>query len=130
MAKQKDANGKSTAYGDGLINIIAKGTKITGDVEIDNDFRLDGEIDGNIISKAKVIIGEKGVLRGSLQCVNAEVIGKITGNITADSLSLWATAMIEGDVKTKFLTIEPGAVFNGTCSMKSKLTEKETDKKL
>ena len=58
---------------------------------------------------------------------------KIVGNITADSdlglmegkitcnqqLSLRANGKIVGDVHTKTLIVEPGALFNGTCAMGS-----------
>ncbi len=116
-AKKKDTNSKPNAYGDGLVNIISKGTKVVGNIEIENDIRLDGIIEGDIASKSKVIIGENGVLKGNLQCEFADVVGSVFGNIQCDNLSLRATAKIEGDMQVKFLTIEPGAVFNGTCSM-------------
>lgn len=103
----------------GIINIIATGTKIIGKVIVESDFRLDGEIEGDIISKTKVVIGEKGYLKGSLTCANAEIIGKVSGNVhTSQSLTLRSTAELNGDVKIKSLIVEPNAIFNGTCSMK------------
>ena len=40
--------------------------------------------------------------------------GKITCN---QQLSLRANGKIVGDVHTKTLIVEPGALFNGTCAM-------------
>jgi len=34
---------------------------------------------------------------------------------------LRASAVINGDVKTKVLMVEPNAVFNGTCSMRESM---------
>ncbi len=102
----------------GILNIIAAGTKIVGKVTVESDFRLDGEVEGDIIGRSKVVIGEKGNLKGSLTCTNAEIIGKVKGNIiTSNSLTLRSTAELFGDVKIKSLIVEPNAVFNGTCSM-------------
>ena len=120
MARFQDESGNtSSPISGGIINIIAAGTKIVGKVSVESDFRLDGEVEGDIFGKSKVVIGEKGNLKGSLTCANAEIVGKVTGNImTSQSLTLRSTAELNGDVKIKSLIVEPNAIFNGTCSMR------------
>lgn len=105
-------------------NIINFGTKIVGKITSDSDFRLDGEVEGDIVCKGKLIIGQKGHLKGSIMCANAEIIGTVIGNIqVADTLTLRSTSSLNGDVRTKSLVVEPNAIFNGTCSMKDTGTE-------
>ena len=112
-------NDKSGSSSQGIVNIIAAGTKIVGRVTVESDFRLDGEVEGDIVGRSKVVIGEKGVLNGSLTCQNAEIIGNVKGNIiTSNSLTLRSTAELTGDVKIKSLIVEPNAIFNGSCSMR------------
>ena len=112
-------NVKSGSPSHGIVNIIAAGTKIVGRVTVESDFRLDGEVEGDIVGRSKVVIGEKGVLNGSLTCQNAEIIGNVKGNIiTSNSLTLRSTAELTGDVKIKSLIVEPNAIFNGSCSMR------------
>ena len=112
-------NDKNAAPTQGIVNIIAAGTKIVGKVTVESDFRLDGEVEGDIVGRSKVVIGEKGILNGSLTCQNAEIIGSVKGNIiTSSSLTLRSTAELTGDVKIKSLIVEPNAIFNGTCSMR------------
>ena len=122
MAKYQDDSERNSTNQNGcsnVINIIALGTRIEGKITVESDFRLDGEIVGDIVGKSKVVIGEKGFLKGTLLCTNAEIIGRIDGNVqVSNSLILHSTAELKGDVKTKSLTIEPNAVFNGTCSMR------------
>ena len=120
MARFQDESGNtSSPISGGIINIIAAGTKIVGKVSVESDFRLDGEVEGDIFGKSKVVIGEKGNLKGSLTCANAEIVGKVTGNImTSHSLTLRSTAELNGDVKIKSLIVEPNAIFNATCSMR------------
>jgi cytoskeletal protein CcmA (bactofilin family) len=102
-----------------MYNALTHGSKIVGKIVADSDFRIDGEVEGTITCNGKVAIGQKGYLKGSISCVNAEIIGTVEGDImVSESLSLRATAVIKGDVKTKVLMVEPNAVFNGTCSMK------------
>ncbi|MBO4519036.1 MAG: polymer-forming cytoskeletal protein, partial [Paludibacteraceae bacterium] len=62
--------------------------------------------------------GEAGRVKGSIVCENAEILGLMDGKISCrQQLSLRASGKIQGDVQTKTLIVEPGALFNGTCSM-------------
>jgi cytoskeletal protein CcmA (bactofilin family) len=102
-----------------MYNALTNGSKIVGKIFADSDFRIDGEVEGTITCNGKVVIGQKGFLKGSISCVNAEIIGTVEGDIVVtETLSLRGTAVIKGDVKTKVLMVEPNAIFNGTCSMK------------
>jgi len=111
MAKDSDNNSV-------LHNVIAQGTRIVGDIETNNDMRLDGSLQGNMICRGKVVIGPQGSIVGNLDCSNCDVMGSVNGKLNvSDTLSLKATANITGEIHTKILSIEPNAVFNGTCEM-------------
>lgn len=102
-----------------MYNALTNGSKIVGKIFADSDFRIDGDVEGTITCNGKVVIGQKGFLKGSISCVNAEIIGSVEGDIVvSETLSLRSTAIIKGDVKTKILMVEPNAVFDGACSMK------------
>ena len=105
-----------------MYNALTNGSKIVGKIFADSDFRIDGEVEGTINCNGKVVIGQKGILKGSISCVNAEIVGTVEGDIiVSETLSLRGTAIIKGDVKTKILMVEPNAVFNGTCSMRENI---------
>ncbi|WP_111683165.1 bactofilin family protein [Winogradskyella tangerina] len=100
-------------------NIIAKGTKIVGDIASQGPFRIDGTVEGNVKTSGKIVIGKSGYIKGTLQGENADFEGKFSGKlILSGTLSLKSTAHIEGEVHTSKLAVEPGATFNATCSMK------------
>lgn len=121
MAKEVAANTGA------MYNALTNGSKIVGKIFADSDFRIDGEVEGTITCNGKVVIGQKGYLKGSISCINAEIIGKVDGDIVvSETLSLRSTAIIKGDVKTKILMVEPNAVFNGTCSMKDNVGSSAT----
>ena len=102
-----------------MYNALTNGSKIVGEIFADSDFRIDGDVEGTITCNGKVVIGQKGFLKGSITCVNAEIIGTVEGDITvSELLSLRSTANIKGNVKTQILLVEPNAVFEGSCSMK------------
>lgn len=101
-----------------IINTIAKGTTIKGEISAVGDFRLDGTLDGNIKLNGKLVVGESGLVKGNVVCQNANIIGHVVGNISVkELLSLNSTANVKGDILINRLSIEPGATFSGTCRM-------------
>lgn len=105
----------------GQPNRIEKNTKIKGEITSEADFRIDGKLDGNVKTSGKVVIGKDGYIHGKVECVNADIEGSFNGELlVSDLLSLKSTAVIEGTVVVSKLSIEPGATFNASCSMKGK----------
>ena len=99
-------------------SIIGAGTTITGNVQSNGDIRIDGVIKGNLIAKAKILIGAEGVIEGDIDGKQADVLGKVTGKIkVADLLYLHGKAIVDGDIYAGKLQIEPTASFNGQCHM-------------
>ncbi len=100
------------------LNIIGSGTSINGDVVSNGDLRIDGNLTGNLNTKAKLVLGAPGKILGEVFCKNSEISGQIDGKITVEELLiLRSTAKIYGDIITSKLSIEPGAIFTGTCNM-------------
>jgi len=100
------------------INLVSAGTKVTGDIESSSGIRVDGQLKGKITIRGKVVIGSPGQVNGDIVCQLIEVSGKVSGNIQASELvSLKASSVIQGEIITKKLAIEPGAVFTGSCKM-------------
>ena len=111
MANDKQQSGM-------MFNALTAGSKIVGNITADSDFRIDGMIEGDLNCTGKVVIGEAGRIKGTVTCANAEILGLMEGKITCNQqLSLRANGKIVGDVHTKTLIVEPGALFNGTCAM-------------
>jgi cytoskeletal protein CcmA (bactofilin family) len=100
-------------------NKIAQGTVFKGSIESQGSFRIEGKVIGNITTPGKIVVGKTGYIEGEIDCENADFEGEFKGQLKVKSLlTLRATAKIEGDVFTDKLSIEPGATFNATCSMK------------
>ncbi|MSP58172.1 MAG: polymer-forming cytoskeletal protein [Flavobacteriaceae bacterium] len=102
----------------GILNIIGQGTRITGDLISNGDFRVDGSIEGHVKVGQRLVIGNTGKILGNIEVDSATIAGHIKGNITVKQvLELKPTAKIDGDIITNKMVIESGAQFNGRCSM-------------
>jgi cytoskeletal protein CcmA (bactofilin family) len=109
---------------------INPGTQIEGNISSDGDIRLDGNMKGNITTKAKVVIGPSGSIDGNIDCQSADIFGKVNGDIhVQDLLFMKNTSVVDGDIFTAKLVVENGAKFNGSCIMNSNKAN-TTDKKL
>ena len=96
-----------------LFNALTSGSKIIGTIIADADIRIDGVVEGDVQCAGKVVIGERGRLKGTIHCQ-----GTIEGKREVkQTLALRATSNLQGEAKTQVLIVEPNAVFNGTCSM-------------
>ena len=75
------------------INIIRKGTEITGDVSCSGDIRIDGRLKGTLSSEGKVVVGQSGIIDGEITCKNADISGTIKAKLVVkELLQLKATA--------------------------------------
>ena len=105
-------------------NVVAKNTTIVGDIKSDGDFRIDGTLEGTLVTNGRVIIGVEGFIKGKVEATNSDIEGKFSGELmVSNTLTIKATADISGDVVIGKLSVEPGASFNATCAMKGAIKE-------
>jgi cytoskeletal protein CcmA (bactofilin family) len=112
---------KSTSY-EGTrsdeATVISKGVKIEGKLSCSGNIRLDGEVQGDISSEGVVIIGENGKVNGQINADSITIGGRVAGTVRAkDKAVLEAKANLKGDIITKILMVEAGAIFNGNTKM-------------
>ena len=98
--------------------IIGKGTVIHGDIESSGNIRIEGKVIGNVKAKSKVAVGESGIIEGNVIAQNAEIAGELKGILeVAELVSLKQTGHIKGDIITQKLTVDAGAILNGSTKM-------------
>jgi cytoskeletal protein CcmA (bactofilin family) len=102
-----------------LSTIIGKDSVFTGDMEVKGTLRIDGRIKGRIICDETVSVGATGDVEADIDAKMVIVAGTVNGNIrTSEKIEMQAKARVMGDVATKNIVIEQGAIFHGSCQMK------------
>lgn len=95
-------------------NVLASGIEITGSIKFSNDMIIDGKVDGQIASdKGKVTIGENALIKGDVKAGEVKLYGRVEGTINSERCELKKNSRLEGDIKTKMLSMEEGAVLSG-----------------
>jgi cytoskeletal protein CcmA (bactofilin family) len=121
--KNKTEMQETTNGGNGT-TLISAGTTLKGDISSNGDLRIDGTIIGNIHSAAKIIVGSNGVVEGDISGNQADIVGKVSGNIRAkELLQLRGESIVAGNLYAGKLQVEPSSTFNGQCHMGANIVE-------
>jgi cytoskeletal protein CcmA (bactofilin family) len=121
--KNKTDMQSTTNTGNGT-TLISSGTTLKGDISSTGDLRIDGTVVGNIQSSAKIVIGANGMVEGDITGNQADIVGKVSGNIrTRELLQLRGESTVTGNLYAGKLQVEPSATFNGQCHMGANVVE-------
>jgi len=109
---------KNGFAGDDNITLLAKGVVLTGEIRVEGTVRIDGRLDGEIQTKGQVIIGEDGLVQGTIMAGTVISSGRIKAKVTAiEQVQLLKTATLIGEVHTPVLIVEEGAKMQGVTDM-------------
>lgn len=101
------------------VNRIASGAIFKGDIATANDIRIDGTFEGRLYSEARVVVGEKAVVKGDIFCTFVDFNGTMTEGrfYVKDTLTLKAGCSVHGDLFFERLQVELDAKFIGKCQV-------------
>jgi len=103
------------------INMIGEGTVFEGTLTSESDVRISGRVEGKLDVKGKVIVAQDGHVDGQITAASLDVAGHVHGEINVEErVVLKSSAVIEGNIQTRRIVIEEGAVYNGQCQMGSR----------
>ena len=95
-------------------NVLAEGIEIIGTIKFQNDMIIDGNVDGEIKSESgTVTIGENARIKGDVRAGEVKMFGRVEGSIHSERCELKANSKLEGDIITKSLKMEEGALLSG-----------------
>lgn len=103
---------------DGNITLLAKGVELKGEIKVDGTVRIDGRLEGDVYTKGQVIVGEDGVVKGTISAGTLISSGRIKATVTAsERIELLKTAVLIGEIHCPVIFMEAGAKFQGVSDM-------------
>ena len=100
------------------INSLSDGSKMEGNLTTNSDIRIDGQLNGSLHTEGRLVLGETGIIEGEVICGSAIISGELKATIKTEGLlTLQASSKLSGEIIAGKLSVEPGAVFSGKCSM-------------
>ena len=114
---RKKSQGAAAGFG----GLLSEGTEIAGEVRFAEELRVDGRIDGKILSEnGRLLVGETGAIDAEIRVGVASISGTVTGTLLASKkVEIHSTGRFYGNIHSPALIIEEGAVFEGHCAMES-----------
>lgn len=103
----------------GTVANIGKSIIFKGELTGDEDLQIDGQVEGNIsLPGNELTIGTTAKITAEVNAKSVQVVGKITGNVTAtERVEVHSNGEVKGDIKAPKLLIQEGAVVNGAVQM-------------
>ena len=95
--------------------VIGKGICIRGEVTGEEDFFLDGVLEGNItLTGKRLTVGANGVIHADIVAGDLVVFGRVEGSVKASGRAeLKHSAVFVGDISATRLSIEDNATLQG-----------------
>ena len=93
--------------------IIAEGTQIKGEIEIETPLNIFGKFTGNIHSKSTVTIGSKGFSSGNIFATKLIINGAFDGEASCQIIEILSSGVASGTIEANKLIIEDGGFFEG-----------------
>ena len=100
------------------MTFIGEGTRITGDMSVEHDLRIEGSIKGAVSVGGTLVLSITGSIEGDVVSRSAALAGRVVGNVhVQEKLLLEEKSVLRGDLHARELVVQEGAVFQGNCSM-------------
>jgi cytoskeletal protein CcmA (bactofilin family) len=117
MMGEKKLNGSDIDEKE-ITTVVADDLEIKGTIKFKTSVMLKGIFEGEIFSDGLLVVGPTAKVTATITTKTLTSHGEVTGNVTAhEQVVLKGSSTHTGDLKTPFLTIENGAVFNGKSIM-------------
>jgi cytoskeletal protein CcmA (bactofilin family) len=96
------------------------GSRISGKLYFETPARIDGQVEGEILAKDSLTIGESAVVAAQIKAASVIVAGKVSGDIIAvHRIEIKPSAKVLGNITAPTLAIQEGALFEGHCAMQA-----------
>jgi cytoskeletal protein CcmA (bactofilin family) len=107
---ERPATGRASTLGATL--------RIKGDLVVDEDLIIQGQVEGSILHTRSLTIGAQGKVRGDIRARRIVVEGSVEGNLYAlENVSLRPGATVRGDIYAAAVAMEGGARLIGRIDM-------------
>jgi cytoskeletal protein CcmA (bactofilin family) len=103
---------------DAISGFLGSQTEFTGKLSFSGTVHLDGNFEGEIISRGVLVVGSESVINAHIHSAVLKIAGEVRGDLTAtEKIELYPPAKVYGNIMTPSLVVEEGVLFEGTCRM-------------
>ena len=110
--------GKDTNQNQESETIIGPSVKVKGNFNSEGNVKIEGCLSGTLDTIGIVRIGSASKVKANITAKEIYISGMVDGILKAsEKITLSSSAQVNGDIESKKLVIEDGALFSGKCLM-------------
>ena len=111
----------------GEVTVIGQAAKLDGTVVSAGSLRIDGQVKGQINADGDVSLTPQSQVEADIRAQNVSVAGRFKGNIVVKGRAEIARGgRVDGNITSKSLVIEEGAIFQGQSVMDQQAVQAQT----
>ena len=95
-----------------IVSTLGRGMTVTGNIVCTGAMHVFGRVVGDIHA-SQLVICEGAKVEGKIMAPDLVVQGEFKGTISGNNVKLQSTAVVDGEIFNKSLTIEQNALFEG-----------------
>ncbi|RMF97717.1 MAG: polymer-forming cytoskeletal protein [Gammaproteobacteria bacterium] len=101
------------------VAVIGRSIKIDGDLQGEEDLRIEGDVKGTIqLRNSTLIVGAEGKVRATVYAKTVAVDGLVEGDLYgSERITVRKTAEVRGNLTAPRVSLEDGARFKGSIEM-------------
>jgi cytoskeletal protein CcmA (bactofilin family) len=102
----------------GEVTIVGQGAKLEGNVVSAGSLRIDGQVKGQVNADGDVMLSPQSQVEADIRAQNVSIAGRFKGSIVVKGRAeLNRGGRVDGNITSKTLVVEEGAVFQGQSIM-------------
>lgn len=118
MSQRPEAFQATRGPGDQTVTVIGNGARLEGNLIAAASLRVEGTVTGTITAEGDVIVAPEAEVAADIKATNATLGGRYRGNVVATgTIELTSTARVEGNLTSRALIVNQGAIFSGQSIM-------------
>lgn len=100
------------------LSIVARGTRIVGELECEGIIKVEGRVEGVIRGHEQVVVAPGGTVTGDIRGDEIVIAGRVDGDIAATGrVELRDGGAVHGDITAPRIAVQEGAELNGRVQM-------------
>jgi cytoskeletal protein CcmA (bactofilin family) len=101
--------------------ILSPDIDFSGALNFEKSFLIRGKLSGEINARGLLVIDEEAIVEANINASRVVIRGAVRGNVIAtEKVEITVTGKLIGNATAPEISMEPGCVFNGQCTMPEK----------
>jgi len=110
-------------------SVVGKTLFIKGNVFSDEEVFIEGNIEGNLYIKNRVVVGKNGVVNADIDAREVIIKGTVNGNVKGSyKVEIVPEGVLNGNILSKGVVLREGAIFKGNIDMTVKDEKQDISK--